>query len=341
MTITRTMAAVMTAANLIEGAHGHSRAKELPSRAVLSQQEGVKAPPGSSPSSLSGDSHGSDASRSSGFLSDGALDRLPATVIRRDQWIPGYGRPRHFAGRDVAPWPVVETRLISVRSLTVDALFRDWSCPQHWLFPARLRRPPQSGWHPELVTEANIRALYRAEPWSALQTPVVPHSFDLTGWFGQFSLRYTSFEDDHVQTLWESTHHFTITAEMCRASPYLDQFNRERKQRRSRAGTRWKKIMEIILQGMTQGHCDLDLFLDPFLLHFPRKNAEAGTWYPGLGARVAPADLLDALTLTDASDPWRNQFRDDPQAHPGLQVARLDGKFRLVAAFSDDSSDQD
>jgi hypothetical protein len=128
---------------------------------------------------------------------------------------------------------------------------------------------------------------------------------------------------------------------MHRASPYLDRFNRDRKQRRSRAGTRWKKILEIVLQGMIQGHCDLDLLLDPFLLHFPRKNAEDGAWYPGLGARVAPVDLLEALTLADTSDPWRNQFRDSPPDHPGLQVARLDGKFRLAAPSSDDGSDQD
>lgn len=166
-------------------------------------------------------------------------------------------------------------------------------------------------WDRDLITEANVRALYDAEPWTALQTPVVPHSFDLTGWFADFALQYTTFEQDHLQALWEATHHFTLTSEMRRASPYLDRLNHDRKQRRSRAGPRWKKALEIALQGMIAGHCDLDLFLDPFILHFPRRNAEQSAWCPGLGARVRPSDLLEALALTDTSDPWRNQFRTD------------------------------
>jgi hypothetical protein len=161
-------------------------------------RDGNNSPSSSSSDSSSDGSGGGTGSRSAGYLSDNALSRLPATVIRRDQWIPGYRRPQHFVQRDVAPWSVAETQLISVRSLTVDTFFRDWSCPLCWLFPVRQPRPRRSRWNPELITEANVRALYNAEPWTAMQTPVIPHSFDLVGWFAQFALQYTSFEDDHV-----------------------------------------------------------------------------------------------------------------------------------------------
>ena len=41
-------------------------------------------------------------------------------------------------------------------------------------------------------------------------------------------------------------------------------------------------MLRFILQGMMDGHCDLDLFLDPFVIHFP-SPVEMRPWYTGLG----------------------------------------------------------
>ncbi|ETM47244.1 hypothetical protein L914_08025 [Phytophthora nicotianae] len=50
---------------------------------------------------------------------------------------------------------------------------------------------------------------------------------------------------------------------------------------------------------------------------------EAGAWYPG----ADPADLLEALAITNTADRWHNHYRDVPGDHPALGIARLPGKF--------------
>ncbi|ETN00749.1 hypothetical protein PPTG_17720 [Phytophthora nicotianae INRA-310] len=77
---------------------------------------------------------------------------------------------------------------------------------------------------------------------------------------------------------------------------------------------------------LLRGYCDLDLLLDPFFLQFPRPG-EAEAWYPGIDGGADPADLLEALAITDAADRWRNHYRDVPGNHPALEIARLPGKF--------------
>ncbi|ETL77439.1 hypothetical protein L917_21616 [Phytophthora nicotianae] len=111
-----------------------------------------------------------------------------------------------------------------------------------------------------------------------------------------------------------------------RASRHVDALYTDRKQRRPRAGARWKSFLQQVLIGLLQGYCDLDLLLDPFFLHFPRPG-EAGAWYPGIEDGADPADLLEALTITDAADRWRNHYRDVPEDHPALEIARLRDKF--------------
>ncbi|OWZ16876.1 hypothetical protein PHMEG_0009273 [Phytophthora megakarya] len=69
---------------------------------------------------------------------------------------------------------------------------------------------------------------------------------------------------------------------------------------------------------MREGWCDLDLLLDPYFLHFPKRTDEV-VWYPGIEARSAniagpqlnrrePADLIEALAECDAADPWRTHY---------------------------------
>ncbi|ETK95831.1 hypothetical protein L915_01279, partial [Phytophthora nicotianae] len=100
----------------------------------------------------------------------------------------------------------------------------------------------------------------------------------------------------------------------------------DRKQRRSRAGARWKSFLQQVLIGLIRGYCDLDLLLGPFFLHFPRPG-EAGAWYPGVEDGADSADLLAALTIADTADRWRNHYRDVPEDHPALGIACLRGKF--------------
>ncbi|KAG1686908.1 hypothetical protein DVH05_005833 [Phytophthora capsici] len=137
-----------------------------------SKAGGPDSPPSASSNSSDGESDSGYSSSSDGFLSDNALGQLPQASIGRDQWIPGYQVARHFARRDVDPWPVTPVRQINVHHLTVDNLFHDWSCPGYWVFPARLGAPNRSMWSPGLVTEANVRRLYDAQPWPALRVSV-------------------------------------------------------------------------------------------------------------------------------------------------------------------------
>ena len=83
---------------------------------------------------------------------------------------------------------------------------------------------------------------------------------------------------------------------------------------------------------MIEGHCDLDIFLDPFFLHCPRMHEER-VLYPGLGRNTDPADLLEALEIADREDPWRIQFRNAPGDHPGSQIPRLQNKFKPATSY--------
>jgi hypothetical protein len=290
---------------------------------------------GSDPSSSSstGSHSGSDD-----LLSDATLARLPGTVVDRRKWFSGYRRPHRFSSRQVNPWPAVLLKHICIRKLQANDLFHAWSHPDFGLFPAKSATPARSSWYPHLITEANVRALYASEPWTKLRTLVVPHSFDPDGWFKHLYDQYSAFEDEERQTIWESTHSFPIGTDLRANSAYLDKLAADRKQRRSHAGPRWKKILTRFLEGMRLGHCDLDICLDPFFLHFPRKD-EQGAWFPGLGQRRAPVDLCTALSIINDAEPWRNQFREASRDHPGLKIARLAGKFRPAASDSEDDRD--
>ena len=84
-------------------------------------------------------------------------------------------------------------------------------------------------------------------------------------------------------------------------------------------------ILRFILNGMIAGHCDLDILLDPFFLHFP-SHMEVSPWYPGLREKSI-LNLISALPLLDAAEPWRTQYRSSIADHPGSSIARLQGKF--------------
>ncbi|KAG1704265.1 hypothetical protein DVH05_006274 [Phytophthora capsici] len=276
--------------------------------------------------------HGSDNT----LLAAQEYDDLLPTVISRQRWIPGYHRPTVYRRqRDCDPWPLVEISQLCIRRLRLDTLVAQWTRPKFWLFPRNPRAPPAGSWHHGLITEANIRALYAANPppWDALRRIVVPRSFEMSGWFADFCQRYEDFEEASRQVFWETTHKLPITPAMCAAEPFLEQYRNDRRVRRMRAGPRWKRLLKHLMAGLKSGECDLDLLLDPYFLHFPARGEQV-CWYPGQGERQCPADLLAALEIVDRADPWRNQHRANIADHPGSRLARLDRKF-----FPADDSD--
>ncbi|KAG2773749.1 hypothetical protein PC129_g15073 [Phytophthora cactorum] len=95
----------------------------------------------------------------------------------------------------------------------------------------------------------------------------------------------------------------------------------KRGNRRSHAGADWKKIPVIFILTMQDGWCDLDLLLDPFFLHLPKRHDKV-IWFPGVVShranladptlnRSEPAILLEALEECNPADLWRNHFRDN------------------------------
>ena len=114
---------------------------------------------------------------------------------------------------------------------------------------------------------------------------------------------YREFENRCRQSLWESTHSIYIPKEKRDLDPDLDRFWHERKQRRSRSGPRWKTILRFILRGMIDGHCDLDILLDPFFMHFPG-YLEVPPWFPGFGcSQKNLPNLATALAMLDTAEP--------------------------------------
>ncbi|ETN08850.1 hypothetical protein PPTG_22986 [Phytophthora nicotianae INRA-310] len=205
------------------------------------------------------------------------------------------------------PWhrPLVcDIRQTSIVETDADLLFHHYTKPMEWLIPLR-------------------RDLIEPAPWEVLAAPLDPLTFKSRGWFRHMKRLYASYEDEHLR---DSTHAFPVSITKRRASRYLDAFYTGRKQRRSRAGARWESFLQQVLIGLLRGYCDFDLLLDPFFLHFPRPG-EAGAWYPGIEDGANPADLLEALTITDAVDSWRNHYCDVPEDHPAFGIALLRGKF--------------
>ena len=158
--------------------------------------------------------------------------------------------------------------------------------------------PPTGTWASGLISRQHIESLYATAPWDNIVIPVNPISFTMTGWYSDMGHRYLELESTHRQALWESTHAFPISPAQRRSERFMQTFWRQRKQRRSRFGARWKNFLKRILGGMIAGHCDLDILLDPFFLHYPRPHEER-VWYPGLGHSNDPADLLEALDMAD------------------------------------------
>ena len=306
-----------------------------PTRETHSETSSVSPPPGSTALS---DRHLSDSDNSivlpthpvaNRVISSVDFDNLPPLQQPRDRWIPNYLAPSRRVASEIAPWSVSRIAMICVRTMTLELLFHHYSKPRNFLFPFHIhgRAPPTGTWASGLISRQHIESLYATAPWDNIVIPVNPISFTMTGWYSDMGHRYLELESTHRQALWESTHAFPISPAQRRSERFMQTFWRQRKQRRSRFGARWKNFLKRILGGMIAGHCDLDILLDPFFLHYPRPHEER-VWYPGLGHSNDPADLLEALDMADQEDPWRNQFRNAYWDHPGSQIPRLQDKFK-------------
>ncbi|RLN71695.1 hypothetical protein BBJ28_00026582, partial [Nothophytophthora sp. Chile5] len=288
--------------------------------------------PGSveSPIHLEGSGGSSDASEREWTPGDRDSSPPSAGVVLRGPevftCIPGFDRPRVFRVGEITPWISSEINDLSVSGLTVDILSKRRLHRPGFHFGVRHKTPPASEYKASLITGSMVADLLAAEPWEVLNVNVPSLTFDPSLSMGDLAEAYSRFEDSYRQAYWESTHYLQITGAMRQADPALDAYCGERKQRRSHAGGRWKKILAMILRLMGERHCDLDLLLDPFFLQFPALG-ESGFWYPGIEDGADPATLLDALAISDAADPWRNHHRDAMADHPSMDILRLEDKF--------------
>ncbi|POM78103.1 Hypothetical protein PHPALM_4412 [Phytophthora palmivora] len=264
---------------------------------------------------------------------------VPQVPFPEDRCIPGRRIARAMAAADIDPW--IESRLANqtLITMTVNFLFPILPFRPEWIFPHRptiYTSPTTPAFCGHLITEANVKALQAAEPWRVIRKTLPPISFeaDVGGRLGIFIRQYRDFEASELIAYWESTHKFPITAAMITQSPWLGSFAKQRNNRSSHAGNRWKRMLLTLIQAMIEGWCDLDQLLDPF---FPKRTDELA-WYPGIEARRAnladpqlnrrePADLLEALVETDTADPWRNHYRDHTADHPARHLPHLDRKF--------------
>ncbi|OWY93582.1 hypothetical protein PHMEG_00036969, partial [Phytophthora megakarya] len=254
----------------------------------------------------------------------------------------GSGGTRQYNIADVDPWVIQRINTLTIMTMTLEVLSR--ALPPEWIFPSLLPRTavPRTGQYcSHLITGQNVRDLMAALPWNVLTGANIPEpmSFEITvdGRLGFLIERYSAVELQDLIAYWESTHRFPVPSSLIRSDLYLATFVVERTNRRSHAGDRWKQILNLILIAMREGWCDLDLLLDPYFLHFPKRTDEVA-WYPGIEVRSAniadpqlnrrePTDLIEALAECDAADPWRTHYRLHHASHPARRIARLAGKF--------------
>ena len=122
---------------------------------------------------------------------------------------------------------------------------------------------------PRLVTFTQISMLYAQEHWDVLKITIEPISFKSDEWFRVLINYDRDFVDRYAQALCEFTHMLHIPFRQRHGDPDLTRYVRQRKNRRSHAGPRWKSLLQVLLQGMILGHCDVDILLDLFFMDIP------------------------------------------------------------------------
>ncbi|OWZ08897.1 LOW QUALITY PROTEIN: hypothetical protein PHMEG_00018488 [Phytophthora megakarya] len=171
---------------------------------------------------------------------------------------------------------IQRTNNLTILTMTLDVLSRSVPFHAEWTFPDRVLRttaPRRDQYCSDLITTQNVRDLILALPWNVLAGLI---SFEVTvdDRLGFLIQLYSAVAIQDLIAHWESTHRFPVTPAEISDDPYQAQFVVEGKNRRSHAGARGKKILELFLFAMREGKCDLDLLLDPFFLHFPKLTDE-------------------------------------------------------------------
>ncbi|ETP28465.1 hypothetical protein F442_22239 [Phytophthora nicotianae P10297] len=141
---------------------------------------------------------------------------------------------------------------------------------------------------------------------------------------------YASYDDEHLRAYWDSIHAFSVSIAKRRASRYLEAFYTDRKQRRSRAGARWKSFLQHVLTGLLRGSCDMDLLLDPFFLKFPRPG-EAGAWCSGIEDGADPGGGDHYEQGRSLAQPLSRRARDSPGAWDRSSSRKVRALLFLIA----------
>ncbi|GMF42710.1 unnamed protein product [Phytophthora fragariaefolia] len=218
-----------------------------------------------------------------------------------DRGITGRDSARTLVPADWDPWSVARFNHVAIVTVSVNILFPTVPTQPGWIFP---HLDPKHCSH-MLSLEA-----------------------DDGGRLGIQSQAYRDLEASAFMSYSESTHSFPILDPAVRREPWLGTNRKERNNRRARArGRCWKTSLELLVVVMWEGWCDLDILLDPFSLHSP-KRGETATWYLGVESRQAnladrnlshpePTDRFDALEECNTEGPWRNR-----QAVRGTSIGR-------------------
>ncbi|KAG6608885.1 uncharacterized protein IUM83_12865 [Phytophthora cinnamomi] len=211
--------------------------------------------------------------------------------------IPPVGCPSAWLQQRYAPWPwalrKIRLRAVSTRDLRFEIL------------------PPRGGWIIPRTPARAAEALTFASGNSAFQRFVARHRVHLDHW---------------AKAYWDSTHDLFVDGEAWKA------WRKSRNSRCSHAGDHMASVLDLAVELFHDQLADVDLLLDPLILHFPPSRSTVGRWYPGL----QHVSLQEALEDVDTREPWRRFFRTPLDAsghctvtrtHPAYSLPRLEGKF--------------
>ncbi|OWZ05120.1 hypothetical protein PHMEG_00022848 [Phytophthora megakarya] len=299
--------------------------------------------PGSGDDSDGGDWSNGSGGGGGGSPVDQAEMPLPSTMLLRrlfaadHECIPGRQQSRQYNIVDVDPWVIQKINTLTIMTMTLEVLSRALPFRPEWIFSSHVPR----------VATSKIRSILQPSEHGLEQRPrwSQPDVFEITvdGRLGFLIERYSAVEFQDLIAYWESTHRFPVSPALMHNDPYLALFVVERKNHRSHAGARWKQILQLFLIARREDWCDLDLLLDSYFLHSPKRTDEVA-WYPGIEARSAnladpqlhrreSADLIEVLAECDAADPWRTHYRLHRTGLPARRNARLAGRFFNMAAL--------
>ncbi|EGZ05769.1 hypothetical protein PHYSODRAFT_251488 [Phytophthora sojae] len=192
--------------------------------------------------------------------------------------------------------------------------------------------PKPANWNRALVTRANVDALYATRPWRYLAQEVGSVLFASgDAAFQPFMRRLRHHVERWAQAYGESTHELHVPGAAWRS------WRSSRNSRRSHAGDHLNSLLQLVVDLFRRGLADMDLHLDPAVLHFPPAHSRIGRWFPG----IQHTTLQEALDDVDVQEPWR-RFHRTPltvaqmdanvrcrvtRAHHAYLVPRLAGKF--------------